>query len=110
MANGDQLRRSLELEILKRIRDELVSGKMERTHAQRIARYILDALREEMSEQEILDLLPEMERKFSELAEAVASTLRKYVERQEKNIAEKLADLIKKGELSEARSLLKQKP
>jgi len=87
------------------ILDKLRKHEISLERAQEISRYILQVLREDMSDERFLKIVPKLDDVYYELAPVVLEELIKFEETVGKAIKEKVSQLIKEGKIEAASEL-----
>lgn len=100
MNSGDdlQLREKLEAMIVTAIQKELQNNEITGDRAKEIAGIILDMVPEDISHEQLMEIIPQIDDKVGELAEVVHEILLEQDERMKANVLPKLRDMISLSE------------
>lgn len=97
----------LEKDIALLLLNRLEHLQMTEERAGEIARFTLQALPENLTDEQVRKILPSLDDKFFELAEIVHKHLEEYKEAQKNNIIGEATHLIHQGRINEANKLMK---
>lgn len=98
----------LEEKIIQLILDKLRKNQLTLKKAQEIARFTLKKLKEDMSDEELIQIIPKLDDTYTELAPIVLEELNKYEKTTGTAVKEKVRRLIKTGQTDTATKLTKQ--
>src|ERR1035437_9100203 len=100
--DSEEYRKNIEKKILQLIEEKLITGQMDASRAQAIARMVLDKLHPHMTIEEIYRIVPTLDDHFSELCEVVQSIVYLHDEKIKQAIAIFAENLMHQGKIAEA--------
>lgn len=103
----EEYRKDLERKILAIIIEKLQNGQMDAERAKAIAKLVLDKLHPPLTLEQIYEIAPTLDDKFTELARAVAPIIREHDEKMSKIITEHTQNLLNQGKVDEAHGYMK---
>jgi len=108
MVNKQSLWFQVEQEIANLLLDRLEAESITLEQATEIARFIIQMIPHEMSDQEMLKIIPKLDDKFTELAGVVYKHLQDYENEHGPGIEQLAEKLVKEGRLVEASKLMEE--
>lgn len=108
LMDPEEYRKKLELDILKIIKEKLQKGQMDTDRAKAIAKMVLDALHPPLTLEQIYEIVPTLDDRFTELTSAVLPVIQEHDEKIKSIVTEHAQKLIKEGKIDEATKILKK--
>lgn len=106
--NGNQYREEIEKEVLTILEERLQKGEMTAERAREIARYIVDHLKPNMTQDQVYQIAKNFDDHFPELIPIVIRVSNEYEDKIKKIVGDHAGKLIKQNKIDEASSLLKK--
>lgn len=104
----EEYRKKLERDILAIIIEKLQNGQMDAERAKDIAVMVLDKLHPPLTLEQIYEIAPSLDDKFTELARAVMPVIKEHDEKMRQIVTEHTQNLLKQGKVDEAHEYIKQ--
>lgn len=98
----------VEREIANLLLDKLEAQKISPQHASQIAQFVINTIPEQMSDRQMLEIIPKLDDEFIELAEIVYRHLQDYETKHKDKVVSQVGNLMKQGKLEEASGLMEQ--
>ncbi|MFW5702539.1 MAG: hypothetical protein ACOCXP_01075 [Candidatus Dojkabacteria bacterium] len=102
------LREQVQAQIVSLITSKLQSGEMSEERAREIAAMVLEKLPEDLSDQELMLVLPKLDDNFRELSDVVMPIIIDYEKKIKNTIEEKVLKLVREQRFQQALQLAKQ--
>jgi hypothetical protein len=99
------LREQVQTQVVEMITKKLEEGTISEDRARSIAQLILEKLPEDISNEELMLVLPQLDDEFNELSDVVMPIIVEYEERVRKTVEERVLQLIKQQKFEEARKI-----
>lgn len=96
------LREQIQAQVVELITKGLEQGTISEDRARSIAQTILEKLPEGISQQELMQVLPQLDDEFAELADVVLPIIVDYEERIRKAVEDKVLQLVRAQKFTEA--------
>lgn len=106
--NNSSMREQIQAKVVELITKRLEAGTISEERARSIAQLILEKLPEDISNQEMMLVLPKLDDEFAELSDVVLPILVEYEEKVRQAVEGKVLNLIKQGKFAEARDMAKK--
>lgn len=104
--NKKNLLFQIEQDIAKLLLDKLEGFELNFDRASKIAKFVLSRLPENLTDEQVMQLIPSLDDEFIELAGIVHKHLSEYEEKYKEKVVEKAEDLIKHNYFDEANKLV----
>jgi len=98
----------VEQEIANFLLDRLEEQKITIEHAVQIAKFVVKTIPQQMTDQQMLEIIPKLDDEFTELASIVYKHLQAYELKYKPQVVNYVQKLIKEGKLDEASALMEQ--
>ena len=104
--NQSSLWFQVEQEIVNLLLDKLEAEQIIPEHARTIAKFVVKTIPHEMTDQQMLQIIPRLDDEFFELATIVYKHLREYEKKFKKQVVHVVKNLMKQGRFQEAQELM----
>jgi len=104
--NTDTTIKQVEQDALQALTDQLRTGKITEEHARRIAAFVLQSLKQNMTIGELWNVAKNFEYHFPELTKAALDVNEEYSKQLRQIVLQEVDKLIAQGRIAEANSLL----
>lgn len=98
----------VEQEIANLLLDRLESQQITPEHAAQIAKFVVRTIPQQLTDQQMLEIIPKLDDEFTELASVVYKHLKDYDQKNQQQVVNKVEDLIKEQKLEQAYQLMQQ--
>lgn len=98
---------NLEKDIVNLLLDKLENADINPEKASIIAKFVLAHLPENLTDEQLKQILPTLDDEFIELAGIVHKYLNEYEDKEKTKITKEVHDLIKSGKMDEASNMMK---
>ncbi len=105
---AENLRRKIQKQVLDLISDRLEKGEMSKERARKIADMIIKKLPENISYEELLQVIPKLDDEFVELSDIVVPIMTEYERNLHKDLEERVLSLVRTGKIDLARKAAKK--
>lgn len=105
---NDSLWFQVEQEIANLLIDKLEDQEITPEHASQIAKIVVSSIPTQMTDQQMMDVIPTLDDKFTELASIVYKHLKDYEEKFKPQVEATVNELVKQGEFQKASELMQQ--
>lgn len=98
----------VEQDIAKLLIEKLEDQEITPEHAAQIARFAVKSISTQVTDQQMLNIIPKLDDEFTELASVVYKHLKKYEDRYKPQVEATVEELVKHGEFQKASDLMQQ--
>lgn len=99
---SNQLREQIQTQVVQLITKGLEDGSISEDRAREMARLILEKIPEDVSNQELMQILPKLDDQFVELADVVLPIISEYEEKIRSAVEQKALQLVRQRKFQEA--------
>jgi hypothetical protein len=99
---GNNLREQIQSQVVQLITKGLEDGSISEDRAREIARLILNKVPENVSNEELMQILPKLDDEFFELTEVVLPIISDYEEKIRKAVEQKALEFVRQRKFQEA--------
>lgn len=102
------LREKVQAQIVDLITKGLASGALSEGRAREIAQLVLEKMPPELSDEQLMQVIPKLDDEFQELSDVVLPIMLEYEEKIRSSVEQKLSILMKEQKFSDALDLAKK--
>lgn len=108
MANADEFRKFIEVEVLKIIKGLAERGDTPQEKIQAIAQQTLELIKPEMNIEQLYQNAVKLDDQYTELAPVVFQVMKEYEQTYEKRALSEVSNLVHSGKFDEAQDMVKK--
>ena len=103
----EEERKKIERDILEMIEERLKNGQLNAERTRQIAKLVLEKLGHHLEMEQLYEIVPRLADQFTELAGAILPLIQKHDDELRQTVNSKVHELIVKGNIDEADSVLR---